>query len=87
MLEHTLSHEGWDYVVEGTASNPKPGLKAVLPNKRLEICWSPPSFNKPVSFKLGYLKTYGSTMGTANMSCKGQCSCSSLTLDGNVPGK
>lgn len=88
LLQHTLGMEGWEYVVEGTTANPKPGLVAMLPGKRLELCWIPHTrFIKAVSFKLGYLKTYGGVMGKAKMWCRGKCDCKPLTLDGSVPGK
>jgi hypothetical protein len=61
LLQHTRWREGWEYVVEGSATNPKPGLLAQSAGSKLELCWMPhPGFvkgGKPVSFKLGYLKT------------------------------
>jgi hypothetical protein len=43
LLHTDLAADGWQYVVEGSATNPKPGLVATMPKRTLRICWKPPA--------------------------------------------
>ena len=75
------SYGGWEYRVEGDRfSNPKPGLVASTPGKRLELCWQPPQRWHKATIKLGYLTSY-EQMGRANYSCSGACSCRAGLID------
>ena len=89
MLEHTLRMDGWRFVIEGGPANPKPGLRAHAPDQQLDLCWRPPGggLDRPVAFKLGYLKTYGAEMGTAALRCSGVCECHPTTLSGLAAGR
>ena len=89
MLAHTLRMEGWRYVVEGSAANPKPGIRTFTPEKQVDLCWRPPggALERSVAFKLGYLKTYGSEMGRATLTCAGICRYTPTTLSGHAGGK
>jgi len=55
----------------------------------VDLCWRPPggALERPVAFKLGYLKTYSSEMGTATLTCAGICRCTPTTLSGHAGGK
>ena len=75
------SYGGWEYRLEGDRfSNPKPGLVASTPGKRLELCWQPPQRWHKATIKLGYLTSY-EQMGRANYSCSGACSCRAGLID------
>ena len=89
MLKHALRMEGWRFVVEGSAANPKPGLRADAVGSRLDLCWRPEprDFDRAVAFKLGYLKTYSREFGPARLSCSGICRCTSTALSGGASGK
>ena len=89
MLQHTLRMDGWRYAVEGTASNPKPGLRANAAGAQLDFCWrpAPRDFDRSVSFKLGYLKTYNRQFGPALLTCSGICECKATTLSGGAVGR
>jgi len=97
MLAYALHMDGgpggWRYVVEGSPGNPKPGLRADVLGKQVDLCWRPPGgvldqpTSKPVAFKLGYLKTYGQEMGSASLSCSGVCTCAPATLSGREGGR
>lgn len=81
LLPLVHSYGGWEYRVEGDRfSNPKPGLVATTPGKRLELCWQPPPQWHKAVFKLGYLTSY-EQMGRANYTCSGACSCHPGIID------
>jgi hypothetical protein len=89
MLKHALRMDGWRFVIEGSAGNPKPGLRADAAGSRLDLCWRPEprDFDRAVAFKLGYLKTYSREFGPARLSCSGICHCTSTALSGGASGK
>lgn len=81
LLPLVHSYGGWEYRVEGDRfSNPKPGLVATEPGKRLDLCWQPPPKWRRAAIKLGYLTSY-EHMGRANYSCSGLCSCRVGVID------
>ena len=81
LLPLVKSYGGWEYRVEGDRfSNPKPGLVATTPGKRLELCWQPPQLWHKATIKFGYLTSY-EQMGRANYSCSGSCSCRAGIID------
>lgn len=49
LLHDNLAADGWQYVVEGTAANPKPGLVARERGRVLRICWKPPGVPAPTT--------------------------------------
>jgi len=89
MLRHTVRMEGWRYVIEGSPGNPKPGIRADAQDSQLDLCWHPAArdFDRAVSFKLGYLKTYNEEFGAARLSCSGICRCAVTDLSGLASGR
>lgn len=77
LKKYVVSHDGWDFINEGTEEKPKKGYVSHTPGSTIVMkAPLPPAgqVNSAVMVFVTYLKSY-TPMGSAVMTCEGGCSC------------
>ena len=80
LRSYVKENDGFEYVDEGTALHPKPGLVARSAGATLALCLPIHCDRDGCAEKhqlaaLGYLKSYDERMGNALVTCEEGCSC------------